>query len=316
MIIDDAYAELGLSPDVSLAQAKAAWRSLVSRWHPDRNSHADAAARMQRINRALEQIRSAAPGLVEVQPEVEPDAGTVPRRTVLRRVKLTLEEASAGCIKVLRGTVVDLCGTCAGTGHALKAQDCAACAGQGKVRERAWFGWYGPATACADCEGRGVLRPTCQACEGKGKTEVLRYRVSVRLPPGVRDGDLLHVAPSRGAAAVALDIHVEFRPHAGLVLDDDGTLRCELPVDGFCWIANRTVDMPTLQGPQALSLRRGQVVYRLPGKGFPTRRGEARADQIVMVVPCFPTQLSGEQKRLLDRLVATTAVEREAQRPR
>lgn len=315
MTIDDAYAELGLSPDVSLTQAKAAWRSLVSRWHPDRNRQVDAAARMQRINRALEQIRDATQGLAEAEPEAEADPDSFPLRTVQRRVKLTLEEAAAGCIKVLRGTVVDPCGTCAGTGHALKPQDCAACAGQGKVRERVWFGWYGPATACADCEGRGVLRPTCQACEGTGKTEAARYRFSVRLPPGVRDGDLLHVAPPRGAA-VALDIQIGLRPHAGLVLDDDGTLRCELPVDGFCWIANRTVDMPTLQGPQPLSLRRGQVVYRLPGKGFPARRGVSRADQIVMVVPRFPMQLSGEQKRLLDRLVATTAAKREAQRTR
>ncbi len=35
MTIDDAFAELGLSPDANLAQAKAAWRALVSRWHPD-----------------------------------------------------------------------------------------------------------------------------------------------------------------------------------------------------------------------------------------------------------------------------------------
>ncbi|MEO6408149.1 MAG: DnaJ C-terminal domain-containing protein [Burkholderiaceae bacterium] len=306
MTVDDAYTELGLPRDASLAQAKAAWRSLVSLWHPDRNRHAGASARMQRINRALEQIRGA--GNVLVAPESEADAGpeTSPPRTVERRVKLTLEEAAAGCIKVLRGTVVDPCADCAGTGQA-SLEACAACSGQGTVRERAWFGWYGPATSCAACEGRGALRPVCQACEGCGKSEVAHYRLSVRLPPGVRDGDVLHVAPTRRSASVALDIRVQMLPHPFLVCDDDGTLRCELPVDGFRWIANRTVQMPTLQGLQPLHLQRGQVVYRLSGRGFPAGRGLAQADQIVMVVPRFPDRLSPQQERLLDRLVASTA---------
>jgi molecular chaperone DnaJ len=311
MTTDDAYAELGLLPGAGLAEAKVAWRNLVSRWHPDRNRHVGASARMQRINRALEQIRDDTDGLVEPEPDADPSP--FPPRTVQRRVKLTLEEAAVGCIKVLRGSIVDPCATCAGTGHALRPQDCEVCAGQGKVRERAWFGWYGPATACAACEGRGTLRPMCQACDGSGKSEVARYRLSVRLPAGVRDGDMLHVAPARGREAVALDIRVELLPHAFLVRDDDGTLRCELLVDGFCWIANRTVEVPTLQGPQPLGLHRGQVVYRLPGLGFPSRGGGARADQIVMVVPRFPARLSRKQQRLLDQLVASTAAEREAQ---
>ena len=48
--------------------------------------------------------------------------------------------------------------------------------------------------------------------------------------------------------------------------------------------------------------------------GFPAGRGGARADQIVMVVPRFPAQLSRRQERLIDQLVASTAAEREAQR--
>ena len=80
MTINDAYAELGLSPDANLAQAKAAWRALVSRWHPDRNSHAGASERMQRINRALEQIRNTSGAAVGAQTEAAtgPAAETAP----------------------------------------------------------------------------------------------------------------------------------------------------------------------------------------------------------------------------------------------
>lgn len=313
MTVNDAYAELGLPPGADLAQAKAAWRNLVSRWHPDRNGHADASARMQRINRALEQIRRAT--TVDIKPAHGSSSSSsfraspraAPARTVHRRVQLTLEEAATGCIKVLQGTMLDTCAACAGTGQTLKPQTCSACEGEGKVHERTWFGWYGPANACATCHGSGELRPPCPACAGNGKVEVTRYRLSVRLPANMRSGDMLHVAPGRTRAAVALDITVEVLPHAHLVRDDDGTVRCELPVDGFAWIANRNIEIPTLQGLQVLGLQRGQVVYRLAGKGFLESKNGQRADQIVIVVPQFPTQLSREQERLLNKLAASTA---------
>ena len=107
MTVDDAYAELGLPPGASLSQVKAAWRTLVSRWHPDRNRHANASARMQRINQALEHIRSAAGGLTGAAPEAEAGPAPGAKHTVYRRVTLTLEEAAAGCIKILQGTVIE-----------------------------------------------------------------------------------------------------------------------------------------------------------------------------------------------------------------
>jgi molecular chaperone DnaJ len=307
MTVDDAYAELGLPPGANLAQAKAAWRNLVSRWHPDRNGHADASARMQRINRALEQIRSATSGSSKPPAtEARPATRAAPAHTVHRRVQLTLEEAAAGCIKVLQGTVVETCTDCAGTGQTLKPLTCAACEGEGKVHERTWFGWFGPATPCTSCDGAGELRPPCAACAGSGKVEAASYRLSVRLPANMRSGDMLHVAPGRTRTAVALDITVEVLPHEYLVRDDDGTVRCELPVDGFAWIANRSIEIPTLQGLQVLGLQRGQVVYRLAGKGFLASNSHQKADQIVIIVPQFPAQLSREQERLLDKLAAST----------
>lgn len=309
MTVDDAYAELGLPPGASLAQAKAAWRSLVSRWHPDRNGHAGASARMQRINRALERIRAAtqdpaAPARSDAAP-----AGP-PQRTVQHTVTLTLEESACGCIKLLHGSNVETCAGCAGTGKTVAPQPCPACAGKGSIQERTWFGWYGVATPCADCKGSGEVRPVCPACQGRGKTETTSYRLSVRLPAYTRDGDVLHVPAARGRAAVALDIHVTVVPHASLVHDDaDGSVRCEVPVDGFSWIANRAVDVPTLRGPQLLRLQRGQVLYRLPGLGFPPRSGGKPADQIVIVVPKFPAQLSRKQERLLEQLAHSSAQE-------
>ena len=134
---DDAFAELGLASDASESEVKAAWRRLASQWHPDRNGSAGAVAKMQRINQAFEEIRRAG---FRAAPETSAtdadyaatgpatdsgaqfdehdggetafrdDAGTSrQRRTIHRKVKLTLEEAAAGCIKVLRGKVTETC---------------------------------------------------------------------------------------------------------------------------------------------------------------------------------------------------------------
>lgn len=312
MTVDDAYAELGLPPGANLAQAKAAWRTLVSRWHPDRNGHAGASARMQRINRALEQIRAATQDPQATPRQTRDPAAAAPAavRTAQHHVKLTMEESASGCIRLLQGTVIETCSGCAGSGHAREPGECAACAGKGRIQERTWFGWYGVATPCTHCDGTGAVPDTCAACKGRGKTEVVHYRQSVRLPAYVRNGDVLHVPAGRGRAAVALDIHVEVAPHACLVRDDnDGTVRCEFAVDAFGWIANRTIDVPTLRGPQPLQLQRGQVVYRLAGQGFPPRSGGNPADQVVMIVPRFPTQLSRKQQRLLDQLADSSSVQ-------
>ncbi len=288
MTVDDAYAELGLPRGADLTQAKAAWRTLVSRWHPDRNDHAGASARMQRINRALEQIRLATQGQTGPRP-AGADTTQTAVRTARHHVKLTLEETAAGCIRTLQGTIIDTCTACAGQGHAHEPTACASCAGKGRIQERSWFGWYGVARSCADCNGTGTVQTACVACNGRGKTEVLRYRQSVRLPAQVRHGDVLHVPAGRARMAVALDIHVEVLPHACLVRDDDeGTVRCECAVDAFGWIANRTIDVPTLRGN---GVRSCLLPPTERGRAYPFAGGQkAGPDPIAVIQPSHSWQ--------------------------
>ena len=322
--IDSAFAELGLRPGASEADVKAAWRRLVSQWHPDRNASASAPARMQRINRAVEAIRraaaspsparrSAAPHAAGAAPGPRPadaSADANPARRVNRKISLSLAEAAFGCTRVLRGKIMNACSACHGAGHRLPEAPCPQCQGAGTVRHSAWFGWAGAPTACGSCQGRGRVRPPCTDCAGSGKAPALPYAVTVRLPQGVRDGDLLGV-PARpgppGQTPCALNIRVTVRPHALLTLGADGTLLCELPVDGFAWIANRSVEVPTLDGPLAVPLQREQRSYRLPGRGFPVERRGPRGDQVVTIVPIFPAAFSTDQQILLDQLIATSA---------
>jgi len=341
--VDDAYAELGLDPGASAAEVKAAWRRLAAQWHPDRNRSAGAIDRMQRINRALDEIRrchapddagdagaepaESAPGPARAdrreksaaKNERDDDSeawsgdsatdGPGPTsRTIDCDVKLTLEEALAGCIKVIRGTLVENCASCDSSGYRTLAGACVDCEGSGAVRQRLWFGWYGASAPCSACGGDGKARQICDACDGKGTRPPFEYSIRVRVPHGVRDGDLLHVGRRRhapGHPLVELNLRVEVLPHALFELDRDGTIRCTVPVNGFAWMANRSIDIPTLTGPLQLQLRRDMLSYRLTGQGFPVDRRGPRGDQLVTLEPVFPGRLGTDQEILVDQLIAT-----------
>ena len=314
---DHAYAELGLAPGASDDEVKAAWRRLASQWHPDRNRSAAAISRMQRINQAIERIRQADLGHAagdearDAAADAPDTAGSpAPARTIGRKVKLTLEEAAAGCIKTLQGHWIERCAPCAGAGFRVIGGACSVCDGVGAVRQRAWFGWSGAPIECAACGGDGVAKQACEACAGTGRLPAREYRMDVRIPHGVRDGDLLHVGPRRESAGhpgVHLNLRVELLPHAFFELDADGTVRCEVPVDGFAWIANRSIDVPTLTGMQRLQLSRDCVSYRLGGQGFPIERRGPRGDQLTTIQPVFPDRLGADQEILLDQLIAVSS---------
>jgi molecular chaperone DnaJ len=361
--IDNAFAELGLSPGATALEIKSAWRRLVSKWHPDRNDSAAAVAKMQRINRAFKAIRQLgvlgnqgppdAGNSTPARPEPANDeregqartdkqragaggsagasfgadhraggyefddgpttsgkAADEPRRTINRKVKLTLEEAALGCTKVLQGKVTDACSSCEGAGYRVIGGHCSQCQGSGAVRQRAWFGWIGIQEECTACRGGGIARRPCDACDGTGKAQAHGYKFIVRIPHGVRDGDLLHVDGRRhkpGSTSCDLSIRVEVLKHDFLELDKDGTLRCEIHVGGFAWIANRAIDVPTLTGLHTVQLDRDQLSYRLRGQGFPIERRGPRGDQLIKVKPIFPRPLSTDQEILLDQLIATTS---------
>lgn len=313
MSTDNAYAELGLTPGATEAEVKAAWRRLVSLWHPDRNSSANAVQKMQRLNEALEQISRAgfARGATRTRPEPPPPESAPsepqpPARTIHRKIELSLEEAALGCTRTVSGRYGVRCASCSGLGWHALGGNCRACAGSGAVRRASLYNWFGTQVECEACRGGGIARRPCADCGASGKLAPQRFQVGVRIPQGVRDGDLLQAAAlSSGGERLAIELRVTLRRHEFLELFDDGTLRCEVPVDGFAWIAGREIDVPTLAGSRPLRLNRAQLVYRIGSEGFPTERRGPRGDLWITVVPVFPDPLGAEQQALLDRLIAT-----------
>jgi molecular chaperone DnaJ len=306
MDITDAYKELGLDPGVDDAQLKAQWRRLVSRWHPDRNRTSEALLRIQRINKAYHHLCQHRNGALDPPQDASRPASQTQakpeKQVVVREVRLSIDEASLGCIRVLRGKFTHVCRTCAGKGQRVLAQACKGCKGSGAIRRAALFGWLWTEEACQDCGGDGRQREHCQPCDGKGERSV-KYHHSVRLPAGVRAGDVLTVPGAQhDGLDLSLEIHVVFEPHPFFVLQE-GQLRCEMPVDGFAWAANRWVDVPVPGGLQQMRLNRHALVYRLRGQGFPLEPRGPRGDYLVTVVPTFPEAEDAQQQNLIDRLI-------------
>src|SRR5450830_1813080 len=80
----------GPAPTASDEQLKAAWRRLVSRWHPDRNPSRDAASRTQRINKAYHHLR----GLRDEEPEAPPAARPAPKPTAKPAARPAADKAA------------------------------------------------------------------------------------------------------------------------------------------------------------------------------------------------------------------------------
>lgn len=308
MHLDDPYHELGLAPGSSDAEVKAAWRRLSARWHPDRNDSPQALRKMQRINRALEAIRQAR---TEPEAEAEDSAPGAEDCSVEHSVSLTLEEVVSGCVREVRGEVVEDCADCEGNGLQPQAAECSECHGAGHIRQHLWFAWVSSTTECSACRGQGKMRQACAACAGSGKAPASKYRCRVQVAPGARAGDLLHVTAgvqgSQRQHRLALRLRVELQPHEFFAAEADGTLKCELPVDGFAWMANRWIEVPTPRGLQQMKLRRGSLSYRIKNAGLPWTGAAEAADCIVTVVPMFPQELSQEQEAAVDRLVSSNS---------
>ncbi|WP_158558875.1 DnaJ C-terminal domain-containing protein [Rhodoferax lacus] len=335
MDTQEAYAELGLDPSASDAQLKASWRRLVATWHPDRNAATDAGRRMQSINKAYQHIRQLRDGDGDADSESDSDSAAstsassdeskaqakaeaaqaeteatdtdAPGKTHVRKVRLSLEDAILGCTRTLRGHFTHRCGTCVGKGQRVLAQACSNCHGSGAVHKPALFGWLWNQEACADCGGDGRQRAACDACEGKGEKSVA-YRRRVRFPAGMREGHVLSVPSTQhGELEIGLELQVEIEPHPFFVLDAEGVLRAEVPVNGYAWMAGRWVDVPTPDGMQQMRLNRDALVYRLAGQGAPAKPRGPRGDYLVKVLPVFPDPDDAATVAALDKLIETSS---------
>ncbi|MEM6732370.1 MAG: DnaJ C-terminal domain-containing protein, partial [Myxococcota bacterium] len=205
------------------------------------------------------------------------------------------------------------CTVCAGTGAkpGSSPQLCHACGGTGSVKVQQ--GLFSVSKQCGYCSGRGriVIEP-CSACDGKG-TLSRPTKLRVKVPPGSSEGTTLRYAGEgepgmNGGPSGDLRVVLAVNTH-GMFNREGDDIHLEVPVPFYDAALGGQVEVPTLWGAVRMRVPSGTQtgsVFRLRGKGAPRGSGGGRGDQHVTVVVELPSNLSSEQRRLLEELQRTS----------
>lgn len=155
-------------------------------------------------------------------------------------------------------------------------------------------------TTCTACRGTGTRSGTrprrCPTCHGAGTAPSTRS-LSVRVPPGVRDGQRIRIpgAGSPGArAGPSGDLYVTVHVDPDLIFGRDGDdLTVTLPTRFSELTLGATVPVPTLEGTVTMKIPPGTPngrTFRLRGHGVP-RPGGGAGDLRITVAVAVPDHL-------------------------
>ncbi|WP_063001220.1 molecular chaperone DnaJ [Nocardia mikamii] len=232
-----------------------------------------------------------------------------PRRgsDVETETTLGFREAAQGVTVPLRMTSPSPCTTCHGSGAkpGTSPRVCPHCNGTGVIsRNQGAFGFSEP---CDDCRGTGsIIDDPCTDCHGTGIQNRTRT-ITVRIPPGVRDGQRIRLAGQGEAGlrgAPAGDLYVTVHVSQDKVFGRNGDdLTLVLPVSYSELVLGTTVSVPTLEGRVGVKVPPGTAdgrTLRVRGRGVPKRGGGA-GDLLVTVKVAVPQKLDDEAAEALRR---------------
>ena len=249
-------------------------------------------------------------------------SGGTQRRTGTQRgadlryeLTITFEEAVFGCQKEIELPRWETCANCRGSGAqpGTSTSRCSACQGTGEIRrvQQSIFGQFVNVTQCERCHGDGrVITTPCEKCRGQGRTRNIR-RVVVNIPAGVDDGINVRVTgegevSARGGTPGNLYVVLTVKPHPFFKRQGNDIIY-ELPISFTQAALGDEVEVPIVTNgePKNTSLKipagtQSNRSFRLKGLGVPVVHSSARGDQHVIVKVVTPTNLTPEQKHLLE----------------
>lgn len=237
--------------------------------------------------------------------------GNRPRRGADVETETTLgfREATQGVTLPLRMTSPSSCTTCHGSGAkpGTSPRVCPRCNGTGIVsRNQGAFGFSEP---CDDCRGTGsIIDEPCADCAGSGVQNRTRT-VTVRIPPGVADGQRIRAAGLgeaglRGAPSgdLYVTVHVKSDDVFGRTGDN---LTVVVPVGYDELVLGTTLSVPTLDGRVGVKVPSGTAdgrILRVKGRGVQRRDGTA-GDLLVTVKVAVPPKLDDNAIEALRKYV-------------
>jgi molecular chaperone DnaJ len=224
-------------------------------------------------------------------------------------VTLNLLEAARGCTKTVKFKRDQRCDECGGSGAkpGSRPEPCRYCGGQGQVIQSS--GIFRVQTTCPSCRGAGsLIKDPCPKCHAQGFTSE-RITREINIPAGVDGQTRLRLAgegdPSpNGGPAGDCYCFLTVEDHS-LFQRDGHNLICRLPIAYSQAALGATVEVPTLDGREELTIPAGTQpgdVFRLRGRGMPDPRQRGVGDLLVQVILEIPKSLTERQQQLLREL--------------
>ena len=162
---------------------------------------------------------------------------------------------------------------------------------------------------CTACGGTGrVGNRVCTMCNGSGG-KIIPKRLEVKIPAGVRDGSRIRIAGEgvsgrAGGKKGDLYLVAKVLPHKLFERKGDD-LYTEVSVPLATAILGGEVRLPTLKDNLSLKIppetQNGRV-FRMAGKGMPQLGNSKYGNMFAKVKVVLPTNLTGEEKKLFERL--------------
>ncbi len=234
------------------------------------------------------------------------------------KVKLTLQEISAGTTKKLKITKMLACDKCGGTGakDANAYATCSTCHGSGYITQvqNSFFGRVQTQSVCPTCGGSGrTITTPCDKCHGEGTLRGEEV-VEIKIPAGVGAGMALTVqgkgnAARHGGVNGDLQVVIDEQTDPELIRDGNDLIH-NLNITVPMALLGATVEVPTVEGRAKIKIDAGThagKVLRLRGKGLPEVNGYGRGDLLVVVDITIPDHLSSDERKLVEKLADSSS---------
>ncbi len=231
-------------------------------------------------------------------------------RDLAYELEITLQQAAEGLTEEIEVPLDVPCPDCGGTGveKGFSPDICPQCGGRGNITNsrNTVFGSFTSTTTCPRCGGSGEVNThPCPTCQGRGLRRDVE-KVEVKVPPGIDSGDRLRFtgkgeAGTRGGRRGDLYVIVSVLPDE-VFAREGADLFETVKVDMAQAALGLEMEVPTLNGEARLEIPPGTqpgTVFRLRHKGMPKLHSRAHGDLHVRVEVEVPTELSAEERRLL-----------------
>jgi len=229
------------------------------------------------------------------------------------KVKLDLQEISAGTEKKIKVNKYVTCSSCNGTGAADQNSmtTCTTCRGSGHVTRvtNTLLGQMQTASVCPSCNGEGkTITKKCPACYGEGivqKEDIIK----INIPAGVAKGMQMNVegkgnAARRGGVNGDLLVVIDEEEHPDLIREGNDliyNLFISIPDS----ILGTHVEVPTVENNVKIKIEPGTQpgkILRLRGKGLPEVNGYGRGDLLVNVNVWIPKSLTRDEMKTIEKM--------------